>query len=451
MTASDERAELGELIVQVGLAMTMSGESVDGVQDRLYRIASAKGYTDVEVIALPTSLFVEFGSAGRATVRLGVPVGTAPRLDQVSELYQLVGELERNEIDTPEGMRRLDALLAAPPKFGRIVRILGYAVLCGGLSLLLQPAWGGLLAALVLGVLVGVLITWQFMSHTMVLPVLASFLVAVIVFAAAKWVDEIDNPIRSLIPPLIIFLPGAVLATGTVELAAGQVISGSTRLVQGVVVLGMMAFGIVAAAELVGAPPAHLLDQPFDRLGPWAPWVGLVVMTCGYYLHYCAPARTLLPILFVLVVAYLGQRLGALVFSANVSGFFGGAGDDPDRAVDEHPAMGSADDGHLPARLLAAGTRSGRIDRRHGDRRYRLGAGSERFLGRHQHRVLDRVGHPDRNGSVQQHARWHESRCDVGNVRSSSVAGVARAVQPLMRTTRDRVVRIATTVFTLAV
>ena len=323
MTASDERAELGELIVQVGLAMTMSGESVDGVQDRLYRIAAAKGYTDVEVIALPTSLFVEFGSAGRATVRLGVPVGTAPRLDQVSELYQLVGELERNEIDTPEGTRRLDALLAAPPKFGRIVRILGYAVLCGGLSLLLQPAWGGLLGALALGVLVGVLITWQFMSHTMVLPVLASFLVAVIVFAAAKWVDEIDNPIRSLIPPLIIFLPGAVLATGTVELAAGQVISGSTRLVQGVVVLGMMAFGIVAAAELVGAPPAHLLDQPFDRLGPWAPWVGLVVMTCGYYLHYCAPARTLLPILFVLVVAYLGQRLGALVFSANVSGFFG--------------------------------------------------------------------------------------------------------------------------------
>ena len=78
MTASDERAELGEFIVQVGLAMTMSGESVDGVQDRLYRIAAAKGYTDVEVIALPTSLFVEFGSAGRATVRLGVPVGTAP-------------------------------------------------------------------------------------------------------------------------------------------------------------------------------------------------------------------------------------------------------------------------------------------------------------------------------------------------------------------------------------
>lgn len=323
MNSSDERAELGELIVQLGVSMTMAGESVNGVQDRLYRIAAAKGVTDVAVIALPTSLFVELGSGERARVQLGVPAGGAPRLDQVSDLYQLVGELERNEVTTTDGVRRLNALVAAPPRFGRVVRIIGYAVLCGGLSLLLQPAWGGLLAALVLGVLVGVLITWRFMSQTMVLPVVASFLVAGIVFGAAKWIEGIDNPIRSLIAPLIIFLPGAVLTTATVELAAGQVISGSTRLVQGVVVLGMMAFGIVAAAELIGAPSAHLLDQPFDRLGPWAPWVGLVVMTVGHYLHNCAPARTVLPILFVLVVAYVGQTLGALVFDASVSGFFG--------------------------------------------------------------------------------------------------------------------------------
>ena len=323
MNSSDERAELGKLIVQLGLSMTMAGESVNGVQDRLYRIAAAKGFSDVAVIAFPTSLFVELGSGGRASVQLGVPAGNAPRLDQVSDLYQLVGELERNEVTTTDGVRRLDALLAAPPRFGRIVRITGYAVLSGGVSLLLQPAWLGLLGALVLGVLVGMLITWRFMLLSMVLPVLASFLVAAIVFAAAKWIDGIDNPIRSLIPPLIIFLPGAVLTTATVELAEGQVVSGSTRLVQGVIVLGMMAFGIVAAAELIGAPPAHLLDQPFDRLGPWAPWLGLVVMTFGHYLHNCAPARTVLPILLVLVVAYLGQTLGALVFDASVSGFFG--------------------------------------------------------------------------------------------------------------------------------
>ena len=377
MNSSDERAELGKLIVQLGVSMTMAGESVNGVQDRLYRVAAAKGFSDVAVIAFPTSLFVELGSGGRASVQLGVPAGHAPRLDQVSDLYQLVGELERNEVTTTDGVRRLDVLLAAPPRFGRIVRITGYAVLSGGVSLLLQPAWGGLLGALVLGVLVGMLITWRFMSLSMVLPVLASFLVAGIVFAAAKWIDGIDNPIRSLIPPLIIFLPGAVLTTATVELAAGQVISGSTRLVQGVIVLGMMAFGIVAAAELIGAPPAHLLDQPFDRLGPWAPWLGLVVMTFGHYLHNCAPARTVLPILRRPGRRVPGPDVGCPGVRRQRQRLLRCAGDDADRLVDEQPDVGPTEHGDVPSRLLASGTGRGRPDRCHRDRRHRLGARNE--------------------------------------------------------------------------
>ena len=41
-------------------------------------------------------------------------------------------------------------------------------------------------------------------------------------FATAYEADtfEAENPIRALIPPLVAFLPGAALTTGTVELAA---------------------------------------------------------------------------------------------------------------------------------------------------------------------------------------------------------------------------------------
>ena len=323
MAEPDDFHELGELLVQLGLDMNMAGESVDIVQYRLHRIARAKGCRDIEIIALPTSVFVQIGVAAQTRVQLGVPIGRTPRLDQVSDLYRLVDELEADEIDVPDARARLAALRAEPPRFGRLLRVIGYALLSAGLALVLQPSWGGLLASLLLGLFVGALRTWRFESLTTILPVLASFLVALIVFGAAAWSDVVDNPIRTLIPPLIAFLPGATLATGTVELAAGQVISGSTRLVQGLVVLGMMAFGIVAAAELVGAPSAHLLDEPFARLGPWSPWVGLVVITFAHFLFNCAPTRALLPILVVLTVANLGQTLGALVFGGSVSAFFG--------------------------------------------------------------------------------------------------------------------------------
>jgi uncharacterized membrane protein YjjP (DUF1212 family) len=319
----EELGQLQELIVRIGIAMTLAGESVDAIQDRLYRIGKAQGLENLEIAVLPTTLLVEIGAASSARVQLGVRGGhVVPRLDQVSALYQLAGELERKEMSASEGLRRLDAILDAPPKLGRMIRVIGYGVLSVGFALLLQPAWGGLLVAFVLGLLVGLLATLRLPTLQILMPVLASFLVATIVFVTAK-TFEAENPIRALIPPLVAFLPGAVLATGTVELAAGQVISGSSRLVQGMVGLALMAFGIVAAAELVGAPETHLLDRPFDRLGPWAPWIGLVILTLGHFLYNCAPWRTLLPILAVLVVAYAGQLAGAALFAADVSAFFG--------------------------------------------------------------------------------------------------------------------------------
>ena len=96
-------------------------------------------------------------------------------------------------------------------------------------------------------------------SLEIVFPVVASFVVAVIVFATLQHV-EIDNPVRLLIPPLVTFLPGAALTTATVELAAGQMVSGASRLVSGLVQLLLLAFGILAASALFDLT-AGVLDR----------------------------------------------------------------------------------------------------------------------------------------------------------------------------------------------
>jgi uncharacterized membrane protein YjjB (DUF3815 family) len=132
-----------------------------------------------------------------------------------------------------------------------------------------------------------------------------------------------DNPVRILIPPLATFLPGGMITIATVELAAGQMVSGASRLVNGMVQLGLLAFGIVAAASLIGVDHQLLVDDPVNRLGPWAPWVGVVIVAIGNYLHFSAPVRSLWWILLVLGIAYAGQTLGGAVFDAELSGFFG--------------------------------------------------------------------------------------------------------------------------------
>jgi X-X-X-Leu-X-X-Gly heptad repeat protein len=121
----------------------------------------------------------------------------------------------------------------------------------------------------------------------------------------------------------VTFLPGGLLAVATMELAAGQMVSGASRLVSGVVQLALLAVGIVAGAALVHAPKSSLLDHQVAGLGYWAAWLGVFVFAFGVFLHFSAPARSLPWLLLVLVVAFAGQSLGSALFGGELSGFFG--------------------------------------------------------------------------------------------------------------------------------
>lgn len=107
------------------------------------------------------------------------------------------------------------------------------------------------------------------------------------------------------------------------DLASGQLISGVARFGQGIVVLMMLAVGIVAAATLVGTPSSELLDRPVDRLSPWAPWVGLALVTLGTHFHRCVQRAAMPWIFAVLVVTYSAQLLAAAIFAPELSAFFG--------------------------------------------------------------------------------------------------------------------------------
>ncbi len=311
-----------DFLVALGAALIRTGTAVSDVQDRLIAVASRLRLEDTDIVVLPTAVLVQSRAGPLKQSRLSSFRRSWLRLDQVSEIDELARGAERGEITVEQGLRRLSEIESAPPTHGALVRIIGMGVLSAGFALLLQPTTTGIALTFALGLLVGVLRVLELPRLQAVLPVLATFAVSVIVFeSAARF--EIDNPIRMLIPPLVLFLPGAALTTGTMELAAGDTVSGASRLVEGVVTLLLLAFGILVAATLVGVPDSQLLDDPPGRLGWVAPLAGLVVITLGHYLHNCAPLRASGWILLVSGVAFAGQAAGAVLISPVLSGFFG--------------------------------------------------------------------------------------------------------------------------------
>jgi len=321
-----EREPAVQFILELAAALNLVGESVAINQARTERIAAAYGISDARVAVLP-NLVLAAGGRGRPTViefaRLD-PLYL--RLDRTAAIADLADAAERGEVDPEDGLRRLDEIAKIQHRFGLVGVIAGHMVLTIGLTLILQPTPEALGLSAALGALVGALKAYTRNLHTVgvLLPVTA----ATIVSAAAFWLAPdrtLDSSMRVLIPSLVTFLPGSLLTTATLDLAADEVISGASRLVAGTMQLVLLSFGIVAGAQIAGIPPdLAITNEAQNTLGEWAPWLGVVVFGIGAFVHFSGPPRSLWWLLVVLFAAWIGQQTGAQLTSDALGGFFGG-------------------------------------------------------------------------------------------------------------------------------
>ncbi len=191
--------------------------------------------------------------------------------------------------------------------------------------MVLMPTLANIAAAAILGFIVGVLklLVQERTLFAVPMPVVAATVVSAAVFYAANYGLPVD-PLHMLVPPLVTFLPGGMLTLGMVELAYGDMVSGSSRLITGFVQLVLLTFGLAAGAALMGAHPENLVyaSSQFVKV-PWAAWAGVPVFCLGVFLHFSAPRNSLPWILLVALAAITAQRAAAALFGAEISGFFG--------------------------------------------------------------------------------------------------------------------------------
>jgi uncharacterized membrane protein YjjP (DUF1212 family) len=315
--------ELQVFVVGLGAALNAAGETVYAVQERLTRVAHAYDAPAARISAFPTFLMVTMGSGQPATLEL-TSVAAVPRLDQIAALDRLARDAERGAIPPAEGLRRLREIDGMRPRFGRLQSIAGYAVLTLGLCLILKPAALDVAAAAVLGALVGLLRSADVREPAVqaMKPLVAAFVISAISAFAVEH-DLTDPGLRAMVAALVVFLPGTTLTTAVLELAAGQMVSGASRLVAGAMQLALLAFGIIAGIQAVGASPQRVFAGSSDILGAWAPWLGVLVFAAGVVVANSAPPRSFPGMLLVLYAAWAGQVVGNAIFGGYVSAFLG--------------------------------------------------------------------------------------------------------------------------------
>jgi uncharacterized membrane protein YjjP (DUF1212 family) len=323
--AQPDADEILEFMSGLGQAYLGCGEQSPKVELLLQRVATAYGMFRSRVVAFPTVLFITLHDGSRERVTIADGPAQTLRLDQIADVYALGAEAQRGAVPPRDGLRRLNTIYDTKWRFGSAGAIAGHTILTLGLTMLLESTPGHLAVAVILGTMVGVLklLNRDRPLLAVPMPVVAATLVSTLVYFSMRHGLSV-NPLHALIPPLVTFLPGSMLTLGMVELAYGDMVSGSSRLVTGFIQLVLLAFGLAVGAILVGGGHANFPQAPPAVLVWWVEWAGVIVFGIGVYLHFSAPRNSLPWLLFVLLMTHGAQQLGVWLFGNNeIGGFFG--------------------------------------------------------------------------------------------------------------------------------
>ncbi len=314
-----------DFMFRLAQAYLACGEQTALVELFLRRIAAANRMRRTRVVAFPTAIFITMHDGTTEHVSISEGPQRGLRLDQIAEVYTLGDAAQRGEVDPRAGLDRLNAIMRQPPRFGVAWRAFGHVLVTVGLAMVLMPTPANLMAAAVLGMFVALLKEVSDNRAVLDAPlsVVAAAFISSSVFLAVRNGLPVD-PLHAFVPPLVTFLPGAMLTFGMIELAYGDMVSGTSRLMSGFVQLVLLAFGLAAGAALVGYNPADLIATSEQRhIIEGGSWIGVLLFGLGVCLHFSAPRNALPWVTVALIVTFEAQRLAAGQFGGLVSGFFG--------------------------------------------------------------------------------------------------------------------------------
>jgi uncharacterized membrane protein YjjB (DUF3815 family) len=174
----------------------------------------------------------------------------------------------------------------------------------------------GLLVALL------ILLFRKWPRFNLLLPVIAAILVSTIIFYLTQ-LGLVYGSANLIIPPLVVFLPGAILTTGMIELASVNLISGSTRLMYGAATLFLLFIGIAIGLNLSELPNVLVTTYEASVFPWWAPVLGTLLFGVGTFVRLSGSNRDLFWMLLVLYIAMLGQFLGEYLVNSYFGAFLG--------------------------------------------------------------------------------------------------------------------------------
>ena len=315
---SPDTAEMLTLIVEVGNALNRSSYPVPRITQVIHDICTAYGH-DIATQVFANYIIALDESAGR--VRMA-NTGSMYRFDQIAEAEALVHRLREAGVPISQAIDEFGAIADSRPPVNPLVRGVGYALMALGFAFCFRMSAAATVAAVLVSIPAATILLWSNVKGALaaLMPVLLTFLSALVITLWAVH-GGLPDPVRLAVIPVVTLIPGAALATALIEITAGDMIAGTTRLVYSLVVLLSMAFGLALAIDIVGLTSADLQDLTSSQAPSWVLWPAAPIFGLGTMLYFCTPRWLWLWVLALTVGTFW---LNHFLVNAISSAFAGG-------------------------------------------------------------------------------------------------------------------------------
>lgn len=235
------------LLSECSRALMECGCSSNRLERLLTQLGRAWGYT-VESMALPTGVSIMISKDGMQSVSLVRIQSWGIDLDKLQRISELVDQISKHDIDIGQARTAIKGIQDSKPPYRLPLAILAGAGSSASLVNLYGGPWPEIAMAFCVGLLVTCLQKFIFVKdHRRYLAdFLSAFAVALIAGLVARLNQDI-NVSRVITGGVVGMVPGLTLLNAIHEIAQKNLVSGSAKSVEAIVIGMSLSFGVAGA------------------------------------------------------------------------------------------------------------------------------------------------------------------------------------------------------------
>ena len=243
-TQPTEKEKIRLLCLAAQMVLENGGETYR-VEETAMRMAGGLDLSDVNVVAFPTSIFVNVN--GHSRIRRITHRGTNTlRLARINDVSRRV---ERGELTAAQAETALHEI-AADPGWHTLTLTIAYGVSAASFSLLFGGTWGSLLAALLTGMLIQSL--QPLFAHLAMGTLLFNFcggFIGALLCRLCGHISPAINVNAAIIGAIMPLLTGLLMTTAVRDTMYGDLISGIARAIEALLLASCVALGVFVGLE----------------------------------------------------------------------------------------------------------------------------------------------------------------------------------------------------------